>query len=101
MSLPATEDGLYAWLLALMSLHLGVAYLWCFVAHRRLSDGSSRSYLTRVFDAATFSTSATLLAGILEPTILLLIGNTKPFLLVAGLVGTLYGLQALRPLPAP
>jgi hypothetical protein len=51
--------------------------------------------LTRIFDAGTFSGSIMLLLGLLNDTVLKAIGSTKPFLLIAGLAGVLYGLHAL------
>jgi hypothetical protein len=42
-----------------------------------------------------------LLMGIVQPDLMKVIGSTKPFLLVAGLVGILYSLHALWPEKPP
>jgi hypothetical protein len=38
-----------------------------------------------------------LLLGLFSPVVLLAIGDTKPFLLIAGFSGFVYGLHALAP----
>lgn len=92
---PQSDDEFYLWLMVLMVGYLLVAYLfsWC---RGHLKDGS-RFALNRIFDAATFSTSLLLLLGIVYPGVLTAIGNTKPFLIIAGLGGFVYSLHALWP----
>ncbi len=55
----------------------------------------NESILTRIFDSATFAGSGTLLWGIMDDGVLKTIGDTKPFLLVAGIAGFIYCLHAL------
>ncbi len=95
--LPSSEDELYRAILLMMVAYLAVAFAWEKWATGTVAGGGKTHYLTRVFDSATFSSSLLLLAGILHKPVLDLIGNVKPFLLVAGLAGCIYGLIALAP----
>lgn len=56
---------------------------------------SQKSFVTILFDAATFAGSFMLLWGIWDSKILVLLGNTKFFLVVAGLAGVIYSLTTL------
>ncbi|MBX3496511.1 MAG: hypothetical protein KF769_09740 [Parvibaculum sp.] len=51
--------------------------------------------MDRVFDGATFGASVVLLMGIFDPQIIVHLGNTKMFLVIAGLSGIVYSLYAL------
>lgn len=94
--LPRSEDELYQ-----LSLLLCVGYLACayLIWGVRWYVGSGRvapfSHMTRTFDAVTFATSILALASIFDRQVLLLLGNLKPFLILAGLCGTGYSLHAL------
>lgn len=77
-----------------MGLHISVAYALCYY---HTSGFEPEKAITRVFDSLTFSSSALLLLGIFQPSILTLIGSTKIFLLVAGFGGLVYGIHALFP----
>lgn len=94
--MPTDENALYAWILGGMIGYLAVAYALQWSQTGRFT-GKEADYLTRVFDSATFAGSAMLLVGIFVPDVLSLIGNTKPFLIVAGLAGVIYALHALKP----
>jgi hypothetical protein len=94
VTLPADEDSFYRWILILMVVHLVTAYGIHVVRNKKFPDWRGE-VMTRVFDSATFASSVMLIAGIVQPKILLLIGSTKPFLLVAGVAGVLYGVHAL------
>jgi Na+-driven multidrug efflux pump len=75
-----------------------VAWLLGFLLHE---PEDRKFYLTTIFDAATFAGSVMLLWGIMDSDVLRLIGNTKPFLVIAGLAGVAYSLGApFRPTSA-
>lgn len=80
--------------------YLFLAYFFRWYKTRQLfSDQSYRVLLPRIFDSATFAASVMLVLGILNDDVLRAIGSTKPFLLVAGLAGILYGIHAIAPDP--
>ena len=51
--------------------------------------------MAKVFDGATFASCVLLIVGAFDPTVLQLLGNTKLFLIVAGIAGELYTLDSL------
>jgi len=79
-------------LLGGMVVHLVIAYASCFW---RTKSFEPEKAINRVFDSATFSGSALVLVGLVEPSVLALLGSTKPFLLIAGVVGVIYGLHSM------
>lgn len=98
MTLPTSEDGLYAWILALMVGYIGVCYLvrFCRVMARARGElPTARFFASKMFDGATFAVSVMLLIGIFEPGVLTLLGTTKPFLVIAGLAGLGFTIHAL------
>ncbi|MFC4172635.1 hypothetical protein ACFOYU_11280 [Microvirga sp. GCM10011540] len=97
MNLPADENGLYAFVMFGMLLYLVAHYIARRIKTGRFSTKSGGFPITSVFDSATFSTSVLLLVGIVEPKVLELIGNTKPFLIIAGIAGVAYSVHALVP----
>ena len=88
---PKTDESLYAWVVILMAGYLVVRYGLNLRTRRHTDPGPA------VFDAGTFAISVMLLWGVFDPDVLTAIGSTKPFLLVAGFIGILYGLHALFP----
>ena len=50
----------------------------------------------KVFDAAVFATSVLLLCGVIDEQVAKALGDTTPFLTIAGLVGVLYSIRALK-----
>lgn len=90
------EDDLYAWLLILSVGHLSINYALHMLFYG-WPDRESNRAIPRVFDASTFAASVLVLWGIMNPIVLQLIGNTKPFLAIGGLLGVVYGIAALRP----
>lgn len=58
-------------------------------------ENSRRNIITHIFDGATFAVSIALFAGILEPAVLILIGNLKIFLMISALVGIVYAIRQL------
>lgn len=87
-----------------MALYILCAYIAAYFRDERpryWRDGRNgrpslgKKLMTRVFDGATFSASTMLLLGITDSHLLSLIGNTKPFLVIGGAVGFLYGLHAI------
>jgi hypothetical protein len=95
MHLPADEQELYVWMAIITAIYLLLAYGIQYKI--KGFAGQDRFALTRVFDATTFSGSIMLLFGLLSPSVLIAIGSTKLFLLIAGFGGTVYGLHALAP----
>ena len=57
----------------------------------------NKELVSHAFDAATFAASILVLIGVMNPPVLVLIGNTEPFLIIGGLAGLLYSLGALVP----
>jgi hypothetical protein len=49
-----------------------------------------------VFDAGSFAISIMLIWGVLDADVLVALGSTKPFLLIAGFFGVLNALHALK-----
>jgi hypothetical protein len=92
-----TADDLYRWTLIVAVAYLGAAYLIGFgrAAMRSGRLPSSRFATIKLFDGATFAASLLLLIGVADPAVFALIGNTKPFLVVSGLAGTLHTLHEL------
>jgi hypothetical protein len=80
-----------------MVVYLIVAYGLRWWKTGSITNVENQFVLTRIFDGATFSGSLMLLAGIMDDGLLKLLGDTKPFLLVAGLAGLIYSLHALAP----
>ena len=59
----------------------------------------SKEMITHVYEAATFAGSIMILMGIFEPPVLVLLGNTMIFLVIAGIGGLLYSIGAFFPRP--
>jgi len=95
---PTTEPGFWKWFLVLMVCYIAVACLGRYFADQRKSKHPTFSTAI-VFDGATFGTSASLLWGIMDPTILRFLGSTTLFLIIAGAAGVVYSLYALLPKP--
>lgn len=57
----------------------------------------TKAVLTSLFDSTTFAGSAMLLLGFIYPNVLVLLGDTKPFLIIGGMAGLLYAIRALMP----
>jgi hypothetical protein len=92
----ATEDDLYFWLLVLIVAYLAISFL----VHGFTTPWAARNgpnAIQRVFDASTFAASSLIIWGIITPHVLTLIGSTKPFLAIGGLMGIIYSIQALFP----
>lgn len=88
---PESDGALYVWVFCLMGGYLIARYGINFRRRTRTEPGPA------VFDAGTFAISAMVLWGVLDSRVLIAIGSTKPFLLVAGFFGVLYALDALKP----
>lgn len=80
-----------------MLLYLAAAYIFHRCRKGIWGDPTNRFLLTRVFDSATFAGSIMILVGVVEPSVLRLIGNTTPFLIVGGIAGVVYSIHALFP----
>jgi hypothetical protein len=93
--LPTDEQEVYVWMAGITACYLVVAYSIQY-ASKGFSN-QERFALTRVFDATTFAGSIVLLWGLVSPQVLVAIGSTKLFLLIAGFGGAVYGLHALAP----
>ena len=95
MRLPVDEDDFYLWILCLTAGYVVLAYALSFFRRSYWNHGSFSP--ARIFDGSTFAGSFMLVMGIVQPDLMKVIGSTKPFLLVAGLVGIVYSLHALWP----
>jgi formate/nitrite transporter FocA (FNT family) len=93
--LPATEEGVYFWMALLAIIHIAIAT----IVQISASDWATleRQILRRIFEGVVFSTSMILLVGLMDAQVLTALGDTKPFLFVAGLAGLVYSAFALRP----
>ena len=83
-----------------MAGYIALAYIGDALTHpmdRRLDGGAGRRLMTKAFNGGTFAGCVLLLLGITDAHLLALIGSTKPFLALAGVVGVLYSLHALVP----
>jgi hypothetical protein len=56
-----------------------------------------RRVFARAIDSVTFAGSVVLLLALMEQSLLVALGNTKPFLFIAGVCGVVYTVFALRP----
>jgi hypothetical protein len=81
-----------------MVAYLIVACFLNWLRHRSIHD-PGKELINQLFDAATFAGSVLVISGVFYQPILVLIGDTKPFLLVAGGAGILYPIGALFPKP--
>jgi hypothetical protein len=93
--LPSTEEGFYFWMAVLAILYVIVAA----VVQVRATDWDTfeRQILRRIFESVAFCTSTMVLIGLMDAQVLKVIGDTKPFLFIAGLAGFFYSIFALRP----
>lgn len=96
MNLPTDENGLYLLFLFIVVLYVIASYIARKVVTGRFLPRKGRD-ITCVFDGATCSGSLILLLGIYDPGVLALVGNTKPFLVLAALAGLIYSIHALGP----
>lgn len=96
---PVSEAEVYAVVLVLAAVYIVVSF--ALGRYRRpppfLGERGQKPHLRmdRVFDGATFGASVVLLMGIFDPQIIVHLGNTKMFLVIAGLSGIVYSLYAL------
>jgi hypothetical protein len=75
-----------------MAAYVVVAYACNYLLHE---PDHRKAHVPIIFDGVTFCTSVMLLWGIVDPKILVLLGNTKLYLVIAGIAGLLYSLGAL------
>jgi hypothetical protein len=78
----------------MMAGYLILSYTIQFATGRK-PRSSHKAGVERVFNAATFASSVMLIFGVFSPTVLMLIGNLKPYLLFAGFLGAVYSVRAL------
>jgi hypothetical protein len=98
LTLPTSEDGLYAWIIVLMLAYIGACYIVRFyrvLRSARTAPPTAQFFLAKMFDAGTFAVSVMLLIGIFDPPLLTLLGSTKPFLAIAALAGLGYTIHSL------
>jgi len=79
-----------------MGCYLIVAYLVRYIL-TDWYDRASHFWIAAIFDGVTFAGSSLVLWGMYEPGVLKLMGNTKPFLAIAAVVGLVYSIRALAP----
>jgi P pilus assembly chaperone PapD len=95
--IPRTENDLYIFILILTIAYLVLAYGLCLIRTRSLFYKSDHEATYRVFNSLTFASSIVLMIAIIDKAVLELIGNVKPFLIVAALTGLSSTLIALLP----
>ena len=89
---PPDEESLWAWLIGINLAYAAIGYI--------IEAASAKTYMESirpVFDGAVCASSVMLLWGVIEPHVLKVIGDTKPYLALAGLAGLFYSIQSLRP----
>jgi hypothetical protein len=96
MPFPSDVDGLQRWSLGLFLVYVALGYLVDLAWHGRFA-GKFGSHVKRIFDGSTFAASLILLGGVAHPPLLDLIGDVRPFLVLAGAIGLAYALHALAP----
>jgi len=87
--LPHNSHAVGIWLLGLAIGYLFTAWLVRRGAGKMV-DGQT------VLDAATFGMSVLVLLGVIDEQVFKALGDTAPFLIIAGLVGIVYALGSLR-----
>ena len=92
---PVDSASLYRWVLILLLFYMAVSYLFRDTRGERYIDGGHEFMLTQLFNGITFAGSATILWGVVDPTVMVIIGDTTMFLLVAGMAGLLYSARQL------
>jgi hypothetical protein len=88
--IPNDQSEFYLWLICLLAGDLAIMFFVQLVIFGRSFSGIDM--VGRVFDGLTFAISVLLLMGVVYHSVLLLIGDTTPFLVVAGAVGVVYGI---------
>jgi hypothetical protein len=88
--IPNDQSEFYLWLICLLAGYLAIMFFVQLVFFGRSFSGIDM--VGRIFDGLTFAISVLLLMGVVYHSVLLLIGDTTPFLVVAGAVGVLYGI---------
>lgn len=74
----------------LIAAYIVLGAIWCV---RRTTI--QINYMNKVFDAVTFATSTLVIGGIVDKGVLALLGDLKPFLIIAALCGIVHCLHAL------
>jgi hypothetical protein len=93
--LPNTEEGIYFSMALLVAAYMGLtATLQVRASGFRRFE---RFFFQRVFDSITFCTSLSLLAGLMNPPTMTALGNIKPFLFTAAILGISYSVVVIRP----
>ena len=101
MRLPSTAKELYLWNGCLLLAYIAAAAVLDQV-YKRLTgfrEGTGMGLAEYVFNGATFSASVIIGLAIYDEQVLRLIGDTTGYLILAGVAGLLYSLQALKPKP--
>ncbi|CAK0749449.1 conserved membrane hypothetical protein [uncultured Gammaproteobacteria bacterium] len=93
--MPKTSDELYRLYLILCISYLAASYIVWGVVRLWAGNVQTMNYVNRIFDSITFSTSLLALAAIFDNGVFLLLGDMKPFLIIAGLCGVTYSIHAL------
>lgn len=94
--IPKTSDELHqAGVILCVSYMIAAYAVWGVLWMLRRPNLAPINYMGKIFDAATFSSSLMALASIFDPKLLLILGDLKGFLIIAGLCGGFYSLHAL------
>ena len=84
-------------MLVLTGCYVGVDLIIRVIAGSLTRETTAKTLLTAVFDGVTFATSMLLLASFVYPEMWDVIGDTKTYLMIAGLAGLAYSINALVP----
>ena len=83
-----------------MLAYVVVACLINYIRHGTIQH-PNKEIISVLFDGSLFAGSIVLLIGVVYEPVLKEIGDTKPFLLIAGAAGAVYPLVALFPISRP
>ena len=89
---PPTDERFWPWILGLSVFYILASYLIELAWRRTVTFR-----IVRIFDSGVFASSTLLTWGVADDAVLKAIGDTKPFLLIAGLAGLTYAAHALMP----
>ncbi|RKS91749.1 hypothetical protein [Sphingosinicella microcystinivorans] len=89
---------MYRWILVFLVGYLILAYFLRAMRTRQLGSNGNEFLLAQIFNGTTFAGSSSIVWGILDPSVMIVIGETTMFLLVAGVAGMGYALRELAKL---
>ena len=81
----------------LMAVYVVASYVAAWLRSPQLLAQRRHYYMPVIYDAVTFTGSSTVLMGIIDPNVLVLLGDTTLFLLIAAVGGLLHAFLSLWP----